>query len=136
MTVELNSLREPSNDNISCTHLPDLLNGRGEYVEDDHPLLKRRLIRHFHQDHIGVNHQEAQVEELVEEAKRGQSSLNVLHTRDSCLYVLHYDEERSSHTDKPREEIAAPSPPYQLGAQLAVLADCSLQYAAFYHPNS
>lgn len=102
--VELNSLREPSNDNISCTHLPDLLNGRGEYVEDDHPLLKRRLIRHFHQDHIGVNHQEAQVEELVEEAKRGQSSLNVLHTRDSCLYVLHYDEEKC-WTEQQREEL-------------------------------
>lgn len=46
------------------THLSDFLNGRGENVEDDHPLLRRRPVGHFDQDHIGVKHQEAQVEEL------------------------------------------------------------------------
>lgn len=46
------------------THLSDFLNGRGEDVEDDHPLLRRRPVGHFDQDHIGVKHQEAQVEEL------------------------------------------------------------------------
>lgn len=45
-------------------YLSDFLNGRGENVEDDHPLLRRRPLGHFDQDHIGVKHQEAQVEEL------------------------------------------------------------------------
>lgn len=50
---------------LSCTYLSNFLNSRGEYVEDDHPLLRRRHLRHFHQDHIRVEHQEAQVEELT-----------------------------------------------------------------------
>lgn len=46
------------------THLSDFLHGRGEDVEDDHPLLRRGLHGHFDQDHIRVKHQEAQIEEL------------------------------------------------------------------------
>lgn len=46
------------------THLSDFLNSRGENVENDHPLLRRGPWRHFDQDHVGVKHQEAQVEEL------------------------------------------------------------------------
>lgn len=54
---------------VCSTYLSNFLNGRGEYVEDHHPLLRRRPFRHFHQDHIGVEHQEAQVEELRHNSK-------------------------------------------------------------------
>lgn len=46
------------------THLSDFLNGSRKDVDDDYPLLKSRPLRHFHQHHICVQHQVAQVEEL------------------------------------------------------------------------
>lgn len=49
---------------VCFTHLSDFLDGRGEDIEDDHPLLRRRPNRQFHQDHVCVQHQVAQVEEL------------------------------------------------------------------------
>lgn len=86
---------------MRCTYLPNLLNGRGEYVEDDHPLLRRRPIRHFHQDDIRVNHQEAQVEELEGEAQP-QHSFNVLHIKeeDPCLYFLQRSEESTGQSEQ------------------------------------
>lgn len=46
------------------THLSDFLDGKGEDVEDDHPLLRRWPVRQFHQNHVCVQHQVAQVKEL------------------------------------------------------------------------
>lgn len=65
------------------TNLSNLLDGGGEDVQDDHVLLRRRPPGHFHQDHVGVEHQEAQVEELRHKHNRTGSpsdDLLVYHT--------------------------------------------------------